>query len=35
VSLGGLYLLGHGPIFDFELQLEWDQHANACVAVGP
>jgi hypothetical protein len=34
VSLG-IYLIGHGPIYNFELQQEWDQHANACVQVGP
>lgn len=34
VSLG-LYIIGHPPIFSFELQEEWDQHANACVQVGP
>jgi hypothetical protein len=35
VSLGGIYLPGYGPIYNFELQQEWDQHANACVQVGP
>ena len=31
----GIYIIGHGPIYNFELQQEWDQHANACVQVGP
>jgi Phosphate-induced protein 1 conserved region len=34
VSLGNL-IIGAGPIYNFELQQEWDQHANACVQVGP
>jgi len=34
VSLG-IYIIGHPPIINFELQEEWDQHANACVLVGP
>ncbi len=31
----GIYIIGRGPIYNFELQQEWDQHAKACVQVGP
>jgi hypothetical protein len=35
VSYSNIFLIGHPPVYNFELQEEWDQHAKACVQVGP
>jgi hypothetical protein len=34
-SYSNLYLIGHFPIYQFELQQEYDNHVNGCVQVGP
>ena len=33
--IGGLYLIGHGPVGFFELQQEYDNHVAGCVQLGP
>ena len=35
LSYSNLYIFGHGPIYNFELQMEYDNHAGGCVQVGP
>jgi len=35
VSLSSLYLIGHPPVYNFELQMEYNNHTASCVQVGP
>jgi hypothetical protein len=35
VSLSSLYIIGHPPVYNFELQMEYSNHSASCVQVGP
>ena len=35
LSYSNLFIIGNAPINQFELQQEWDNHANSCVQLGP
>lgn len=35
VSLSPFYIFGHPPVYNFELQMEYDNHTASCVQVGP
>jgi hypothetical protein len=35
VSLNSLFIIGHPPVYNFELQMEYSNHSASCVQVGP
>ena len=35
VSYSNIFLFGHPPVYNFELQQEYDNHTSSCVQVGP
>ena len=35
VNISTLYLFGHPPVYNFELQMEYNNHTASCVQVGP